>query len=292
VAGDLERTGLRDWPVDAPELPRSVERSLGGHTVQGFPAFVDESGAVAIRVLPTVLEQRAAMHTGQRRLLRLAVASPVKAVERALTARARLVLGSNPDGSLAALIEDAADAAVDALAPEPVWTHAEFTALRERVAAGLISDTHDIVALAQRVLAAAHEVRLALPGAPPPAQADAIADIRAQFARLLPPGFLTSTGRARLPDLARYITAIGRRLDRLPRDVDIDRARMARVRVVQDAYEALRRALPAGRAAAEDVVAIGWQVEELRVSLWAQQLGTPRPVSEQRIFRAIDAIRL
>ncbi len=50
------------------------------------------------------------------------------------------------------------------------------------------------------------------------------------------------------------------------------------------------RALPAVRAQAEDVRAIGWQIEELRVSLWAQQLGTPRPVSEQRIFRAIDAI--
>jgi ATP-dependent helicase HrpA len=67
---------------------------------------------------------------------------------------------------------------------------------------------------------------------------------------------------------------------------------MVRVQAVRDAYDDLVRALPTGRAAAPDVQAIGWQVEELRVSLWAQQLGTPRPVSEQRIFRAIDAIRL
>jgi ATP-dependent helicase HrpA len=64
------------------------------------------------------------------------------------------------------------------------------------------------------------------------------------------------------------------------------------VHVIQDAYDELVRAVPPARAAADDLREIGWQVEELRVSLWAQQLGTPRPVSEQRIFRAIDAIRL
>ena len=119
-----------------------------------------------------------------------------------------------------------------------------------------------------------------------------IEDVRAQFRRLLPPGFVTAAGRDRLPDLVRYVTAISRRLDRLPRDTDTDRARMTRVHTVRDAYAELLRALPPGRAAAPDVQAIGWQIEELRVSLWAQQVGTPRPVSEQRIFRAIDAIQL
>jgi ATP-dependent helicase HrpA len=63
---------------------------------------------------------------------------------------------------------------------------------------------------------------------------------------------------------------------------------MARVHAVEDAYDELLRAIPAGRKASPDVIDIGWQIEELRVSLWAQQLGTPRPVSEQRIYRAID----
>jgi ATP-dependent helicase HrpA len=66
---------------------------------------------------------------------------------------------------------------------------------------------------------------------------------------------------------------------------------MQRVHAVQAAYDQLVRALPAARAGAPDVRDIGWQIEELRVSLWAQQVGTPRPVSEQRIYRAIDAIR-
>ena len=141
------------------------------------------------------------------------------------------------------------------------------------------------------MLSAAQEVQLALPAQPPPRRPDAIADIRAQLDRLLPRGFVTGTGRAHLADLARYLTAIRRRLDRLPHAIEGDRERMRRVHAVQDAYDELVRALPAARATAADVHDIARQIEELRVSLWAQQLGTPRPVSEQRIYRAIHAAR-
>jgi ATP-dependent helicase HrpA len=132
---------------------------------------------------------------------------------------------------------------------------------------------------------------LALPDTPPATQADAVNDVKEQFRRLLPVGFVARAGREHLADLARYVAAMRRRLERLPLDVDTDRARMLRVRVVEDAYAELVRALPKARAEAADVRDIAWQIEELRVSLWAQQLGTARPVSEQRIFRAIDAIR-
>jgi ATP-dependent helicase HrpA len=290
VAGGVERKGLRAWPDDLDSLPRTIESSAGGRAVRGYPALVDVGAAVDVRVFATEAEQGRAMGRGTRRLLRLSVPSPLKNVERALDPRTRLVLGSNPDGSLAALLEDCADAAMAVIAPTPVWTKAEFGALRDRVAAELVTTTIDIVGRAQKVLAAAHEMQLSLPDKPPPAHVDAIADIRAQFERLLPAGFVTATGAAHLTDLARYITAIGRRLDTLPRGVAADRDRMARVHAVQDEYDALVRALAPGRAAADDVRDIGRQIEELRVSLWAQQLGTPRPVSEQRIYRAIDAI--
>jgi ATP-dependent helicase HrpA len=139
-------------------------------------------------------------------------------------------------------------------------------------------------------LAAAQQVQLLLPAQPAPAQADAIADVRAQLDRLLPPGFVTATGRAHLADVARYLMAVHRRLERLPHTVQADRERMMRVHAVQDAYQELVRSLPPVRKAAAEIREIGWQIEELRVSLWAQQLGTPRPVSEQRIHRAIDAV--
>jgi ATP-dependent helicase HrpA len=209
-----------------------------------------------------------------------------------LSSRSRLVLGANPDGSIPALLEDCADAAVDALVAEPAWTRGRFAALRDKVAAELGAQTIEVIRRVERVLQAAHQVRTALPTEPAPAQAAAIEDIREQFRRLLPTGFVVATGRDRLPDLARYLSAVGRRLELLPRDADVDRARMQRIAAVSAAYDDLVAALPSGRASAFDVQAIRWQIEELRVSLWAQSLGTPRPVSEQRIYRAIDAIRL
>lgn len=289
VADGLERTGLRTWPDDLDDVPRTVERTVGGHTVRGYPALVDKGGAVDLHVFPTAAEQQASMGPGTRRLLRLAVPSPVKAVERGLQPRTKLVLGANPDGSLQALIEDCADAAANMLAPAPAWTREEFTALRDRVAAELVTTTAGIVTRVEKVLAAAHDVEVALPSAPSAAQADAIADIRAQLDRLLPRGFVAAAGAAHLADLTRYLLAIGRRLERLPHAPAADRERMDRVHAIEDAYDELVRALSPERAAGADIRDIGRQIEELRVSLWAQQLGTPRPVSEQRIYRAIDA---
>ena len=92
---------------------------------------------------------------------------------------------------------------------------------------------------------------------------------------------MAATGAAYLTDLTRYLTAIGRRLDRLPQGVAADRERMQRVHALEAAYDELDF----------DVPDIERLIEEFRVSLWAQQLGTSRPVSEQRIIKAIDAAR-
>ena len=290
-AGSLERTGLRTWPDDLAELPRTVETTGGGRAVRGYPALVDGGKSVDVRVFATPAEQTAAMLPGTRRLLRLSIPTPTKAIEKQLDTRTRLTLGANPDGSLAALLEDCADAAVAALAPKPVWSRTEFGALRDGVAKAMVQTTRDVVDRAQRVLAALRDVQIALPDRPPSAHAEAIADVRAQLDDLLPPGFVAATGAANLIDLARYLTAIGRRLERLPQGLNADRDRMLRVHALQDALAELVAALSPARAGGEDVRDVGRLIEEFRVSLWAQQLGTARPVSEQRILRAIDAIR-
>ena len=290
VAGDLERGGLTGWPEDIEELPRTVGREVGGHSVRGYPGLVDTGRAVDIRVFATAAERDAEMRRGLRRLLRLSTPSPVKSVEKSLSPRRRLLLGTNPDGSLTALLDDCADAAVDVLAPGPVWTRGDFEGLRQRLTAESTATVAAILDRAEKALGVLQEVRMALPRTAPPAQAGALADIRTQLTELVGPGFVAATGSERLGDLTRYLTAILRRLERLPHAVTADRERMQRVHAVQDAYAELRHALSPTRAAGDDVADIARMIQELRVSLWAQQLGTPRPVSEQRIYRAIDAI--
>ena len=290
VAAELERTGLRSWPEELERLPASIERTVDGRAVRGYPAFVDAGSTVDLRVFATSGQQQDALAPGIGRLLRLSVSSPVKAIERQLDPRTRLTLGANPDGSLAALLDDCADAAVAALVTAPVWARDEFIALRDRVGKSLVSATLDVVSRVEKVLAAAHEAQLLVPAQPTRAQAESITDVRAQLGRLLPPRFVTRTGAARLTDLVRYLSAVRRRLDQLPHAINADHQRMAQVHAVQDAYDDLIQALPPARKTAADVGDIAWQIEELRVSLWAQQLGTPRPISEQRIYRAIHVV--
>jgi ATP-dependent helicase HrpA len=287
VAGDLQRSGLREWPEDLLTLPRTAHSDVGGHSVRGYPGLVDNGDSAGLRVFATSAERDVAMRTGLRRLLRLSTASPVKSIEKSLDPRRRLVLGTNPDGSLHALLDDCADAAVDLLVSTPVWTKAEFEVLRQRVDAELAATAREVLVRVEKVLIALQGV--ALPERPPPAQVDAIADIRAQLAALTPKGFITATGAAHLTDLTRYLTAIARRLDRLPQAVSADRDRMARIQNVQQAYDELLQALSPARASSDDVGDIARMIQEFRVSLWAQQLGTPKPISEQRIYRAIDA---
>jgi ATP-dependent helicase HrpA len=123
-----------------------------------------------------------------------------------------------------------------------------------------------------------------------PALAPAVADIRAQLDALVSPGFLTTAGAARLPAVARYVKAIGRRLDKLNENAGRDAQQMAVVHRVQDAYDQALAALSPEARASETAREIRWQVEELRVSLFAQTMGTPAPVSERRVMTAIAAL--
>jgi ATP-dependent helicase HrpA len=124
-----------------------------------------------------------------------------------------------------------------------------------------------------------------------PVLAPAVADMRAQLRRLVHPGFVTETGLARLPDLVRYVEAVRVRLDKLRERPDRDRELMARVHAVEAAYDELVAGLSPARRASPEVVDVRWQIEELRVSLFAQTVGTAQPVSEQRLHRALAALR-
>ncbi len=140
-----------------------------------------------------------------------------------------------------------------------------------------------------QVLEAAHEAEARLQGAvrPAPVLEAAFADAREQLAALIYRGFVSETGLARLPDLARYLRAIRRRLDTAAEDPRRDAERMAAVHRVTDAYGRAVEQLPPARRSGADVRAVGWMIEELRVSLFAQVLGTSGPVSEKRIQAAL-----
>ena len=291
AAPSIERSGLRDW--DFEELPRTVEHEVGGRVVRGFPALVDEATSVSIRVLTDQRQQSSAMHAGVRRLLRLTLGSPLRAVLAELGPQARLALAASPDGSLAALGDDALDAVLDALIDRhggPAWDAAAFRALRDAVRPQVHQELLRCLRGVEAVLEAARGLDRTWSeagAAVPPAAAE---DLRRQRDRLLAPGFVTEAGTARLADLTRYLRAMAIRLSRLPREADVDAARMARVQLVQDAFDVVAARVRAGSGTEAELAPVRWMIEEFRVSVFAQALGTAHPVSEQRIFRALDAI--
>ncbi|MEU4641904.1 ATP-dependent RNA helicase HrpA [Micromonospora sp. NPDC023814] len=289
AAPDVARTGLTDWGIGT--LPRTIEQVRAGYAVTAYPALVDEGATVGVKVFDSPAEQEAAHWAGTRRLLRLTVPSPARFLQGRLSNEAKLALSRNPHGGVQQLIDDAAGAAIDKLigdAGGPAWDAEGFAALREKVRADLVDTVVEVMDRVRRVLAAAHAVEQRLGKTQNLAVVAALADIRAQLTGLVHAGFVTETGYARLPDLLRYLTAVERRLDRLPGNPQRDKQQQDRIAVVQKEYRDMLAALPPSRRQSAAVRQIRWMIEELRVNVFAQALGTPYPVSEQRIYRAMD----
>jgi ATP-dependent helicase HrpA len=289
AAPSLEVSGLRGWPGGT--LPRTVETEQNGLRINGFPALVDEGDTVGVRVLTSVADQSAAMLLGTRRLLLLTVPSPARAVLDSLSARDKLALSRDSDGRPGDVVRDCIAAAVDALTAEyggPAWDAAVFTGLRAHVAADLVPTTMSALRTSAAVHAEARDLRERLAESVSPLWQPSYDDLRDQLAALVPDDVATRTGLARLPHLVRYLQAMKQRLDRLPQDVARDLMLMNRVHAVEDAWHDALDALPAGTPVPPTLADVHWQLEELRVSLFAQQLGTAAPVSEKRILQALQ----
>jgi ATP-dependent helicase HrpA len=292
AASDLERTGLTAWTIG--DLPRTVEVRRGGHVVTAYPALVDEGTTAGVRVVSTEAEATRLSWRGARRLLVLVAGSPARQVVKGLSPRTRLALQFNPDGEIPALVDDCVDAAADevvAAAGGPPRDEAAFTAMVATARQHLLPLTQDAVRRVEAVLTQAREVAVAIGAAPGRRVPEAaVADLRRQMGGLLHRGFVADAGRRRLPDLVRYLRAMAHRLEKLPANAVRDELWTAQVAAVTAEYEQLRREVPPTGAPDDPVTRIRWMVEELRVGLFAQQIGTPRPVSEQRLYKAIDAL--
>jgi ATP-dependent helicase HrpA len=294
ATADLERSPVTADAIG--DIPQSVERSVNGLPVIGYPALAEEGATVALRVFDSPQTQQRQMWRGTRRLLLSTVASPMRSLRASLTPRDRLVLGRSRYASLEELLQDSVVAAVEATmlrAGAPAWDQAGFDRLRSQVAEELPARALAVLRAAMQTVQAMQAAELALTGAiGPTVQAVAAAE-RRHLDGLVPPGFVSAVGADRLANLPRYLKAVEQRLADASRGADRDAERAAPVAVVRKDLDELRTRLGA-RAETPDIAAaltdIGWQIEELYVSLFAQQLGTARPVSVRRIQDAMDRL--
>jgi ATP-dependent helicase HrpA len=260
--------------------------------VEGYPALVDEGDAVAVRVLSRPEAAERAMAGGIRRLVLRAVPVGVRGLEREIPDAVRRALVVLPDITVGALLRDVITASATTIVADhggPTWTEAGFAAVVAGARADLRSTSSRTLRDAGRVLVEAAEVVPALDRLTAPTLAASVADARAHLARLVRPGFVTTAGPARLPDVARYVRGIGARLAKLPEAPGRDGARLVEVAALERSYQQLLGALSATQVTAR-VVAAGWMLEELRVSLFAQALGTRVAVSPRRVASELESL--
>ncbi|GEK22982.1 ATP-dependent RNA helicase HrpA [Cellulomonas xylanilytica] len=282
AAVDVERTGLTTWPADLPELPEVVEVGR----VRAYPSLVEEKQTVAVRALADESTVAEASRRGLRRLLLLDVGLATGRVTSRWTGTQALTLAASPYPSTEALVRDVQLAAIESLIASPptsIRTLDAYTALRAAVRDRLEDTVFAVVTDLVAVLTAWRELDAEVRDRSSLALLATAQDVRAQAARLVHDGFVGETGADRLPHLARYLRAARHRLvkaaDNPQRDADL----AWQVQDVETLYDEVAAAQPHD----PEVAAVRWMLEELRVSLFAQQLGTPVPVSTTRIRKAL-----
>ncbi|CAM3455841.1 ATP-dependent RNA helicase HrpA [Vibrio cholerae] len=287
---DIEQRDLHTWSFG--ELPKVYQQKRGGFEVRAYPALVDKKDSVEIKLFETEQEQLSAMRAGQRRLILLNVPSPIKYLHANLPNKSKLGLYFNPYGKVLDLIDDCIACGVDKLIEERggmVWEPQAFEALKEHVRAELGDTVVEIAKQVETILTTAYNINKRLKGKVDFTMAFALSDVKAQIEGLIFSGFATECGWKRLPDILRYMRAIERRMEKLPVDPNKDRLHMLKIESVANKYKELLNKIPKGMAIPDNVREIRWMLEELRVSYFAQQLGTPYPVSDKRIINTIEA---
>ncbi|HEU4336478.1 MAG TPA: ATP-dependent RNA helicase HrpA [Nocardioides sp.] len=293
VASDsgVTATGQTAWTFGTVE--ESFVQRRAGHEVRGFPALVDEGATVGLQVLATADEAAAHHRLGVRRLVLLAL-GPAPSVDEVLAdagldQRAKLALVGSPYPSVAELLDDVRAAIVGEVVDQHavVRDEAAYDAVvadsREAVTAGLGPAVHDVM----RVLEAWRTTDKAISGRADLMTLPALTDMRAQVGRLMAAGFVGEAGVRRLRDYPRYLAAVTHRRERLDSQVARDRQLMDQLAGLQEAWLHAVAALPAGQPMPHHLRDARWLLEEYRVSLFAQQLGTATKVSDQRIRKVM-----
>nr|WP_243454047.1 ATP-dependent RNA helicase HrpA [Oceanisphaera pacifica] len=287
----FEQDNLQAFPERT--IPKTYAAKRAGFEVKAYPALLDNKTSVALTLCEDELSQQQTMWQGQRRLLLLQLPSPIKYLHEKLPNKAKLGLYFNPYGKVLDLVDDCIQAGIEALMRQygaPAWSPAEFEQLKEQVAGELNQTVAAIALQVETVLSQAHDVKKRLKGKIDLSQAMAMTDIKAQLDGLIFRGFVTATGSEKLADVGRYLEALSRRLEKLPVDPQRDRAQLIKVQQVQTAYQQLLNKQPKGKPLSKEVAEIRWMIEELRVSYFAQTLGTAYPISDKRILQQIRAL--
>lgn len=288
-----------DDVTQMPTLPRSITQTSGSMTLRAFPALVPQGTAAApaagVRVMASAAEADREHRAGLARLLLARIALATNRVTTRWTGREALMLAASPYADTAALVADAqlasALALVDELStPSDVRDPEAFETLVAAARDAHEDRVYQILSHVVRALEASAEADAAMRSHPQASLEETTRDVASHSKTLLYEGFVSATPAFALPHLGRYLRAGAVRIERaasspgaLTRDLeDMDRIHQAEAEIAATREALERRPYDARRDAA--LTQARWMAEELRVSMFAQTLGTPNKVSMKRLL--------
>lgn len=279
------------WEFDV--LPEILEQKQQNYAIKAFPALVPDGEGVRQELFDSLPQAQQAHQKGLRQLLLAQLPSPVRHLQQSLSNKAKLAMYYNPWGKVDDLIQDCIVAALDELIKlNPARSETAFQQLLETARSELNQRVTDIAKQVEPCLLLSQAIRKRLKGRVSLDQVQAHGDIKDQLEHLIYPGFVSDIGAQLLSDVVRYLQAIERRLEKLPVDANKDRLQMLVINNLQNDYVKLLNKFGKGQVVPQEVKAIRWMIEELRVSFFAQTLGTRYPISEKRVRQALTSVEV
>ena len=286
----VEQVGRRRW--DFGDLPETVELARGGIRLLGYPALVDDGQTVAVRVLDSQASAEAAMRGGLRRLIMLHLADEMRTLRRQLPGldRMRLQYAKAPSRDDQQPAEDLADELMARILDRtflddrpPLRQQAAFAQRLTECRAQLLPTAQAVCQQAAAILETYQRLRQQLATITQINWLESVRDIQTQLDALIYRGFLREIPEARLKHYPRYLRAIEQRLDKLTHAAARDRDRLAELTPLLEQWRERQQTAQAAERHDPRLEEIRWMLEELRVSLFAQALGTAYPVSVKRV---------
>ena len=286
----IEKTALKSWNFG--RLPSGYEKKVASITIKAFPALVDRNKSVSIELFEHVEQAEIAMLNGVSRLILLNIPSPIKYLQEKLPNKAKLGLYFNPFGTIDDLLQDCIQAGCHYLVKEqgelPRNEH-DFKVCKDYVRAEISENVLVAAIKVEKALRNSHDIRKILKGKMNLDVIQSHGDIKKQLNKLIYKGFVTDTGIDQLDNIIRYLEAMTRRLEKLSIDSNQDRLKLMEVNKVEELFTQLLNQQRKDIPLSKEIINCRWMIEELRVSLFAQNLGTAYPISVKRILNYLKA---
>ena len=273
-----------------PSLPVTV--------IKAFPALVDHKNSVAIELFEQEEHAEQAMLNGVSRLILLNIPPPMKYLQEKMPNKAKLGLYFNPFGSITDLLQDCIHGACVYLVKKYMLDKGltnlprnenDFELVREYVRAEISDCVLTAAIKVEQALSLRHDIAKKLKGNVALNVIQSHGDIKQQSETLVFKGFVSASGFERLDDITRYLKGILRRLEKLPIDPNQDRLKLIEVKKASELYDSVLSQQRKDKPISQEILLTKWMIEEFRISLFSQNLGTAQPISLKRIINHLKA---